>query len=452
MKTTHIVLASVSAMVCVAALAGSAVNFTPTLSLMSVGNNTMPIYESVPDVPVVDGGNWTALAVPNLAIGYTGANGVWPGYDPGEHPSVAVYKSADGVVESALAINFPSPEKLGDATQLNVTGTPFASLYRIENITADVKQTFSNIPNFDFNANLTGVDSFVMIASGGDGFLDPARLDWVSTFLHEQFHRYQGFQFMGFQGSQDVENYAFDANNIALATLEDRALRVAITSDNATTQESAAKHFAAIRMVRLMADERVILDNDQERFEGTARYLEHRLAGNDTRFYYHDGNYDLEVHGDLNGLLETGAPIKDYYAFGRFYATGSAVLHTLKLLDVANFEQTVQNGKSPADVLIGHFNLTQAEATQLVADARAAYDPEGGLTSAAERAAEAASKEGPVFGDDDTGNTGGDNGDNVENGEDIPLTDTQEQCLLENGINQTITVIPDHVWEKCVGS
>lgn len=456
MKATHIILVSVSAVVGVAALAGSDVSLTPTLSLMSVENNTMLIYESTQIDPVVDGGNWTTLAIANLAVGYAGADGVWTGFDPGEHPSVAVYKSANNEVESALAINFPSPETLGDATKLSVNGTPFASLYRIDNITADVKQTFSSIPSFEFNANLTGVDSFVMIADVGDDFLNPASLDWVSTFLHEMFHRYQGFQFTGSEGYQDVENYAFDANNIALATLEERALMAAVTSNNATTQESAAKHFAAIRMVRLMADERVILDNDQERFEGTARYLEHRLAGNDTRFYFHDGNHGIGIVGDSDALLEAGASIKTYYAFNRFYATGSAVLHTLELLGVADFDQAVQNGKSPVYVLIGHFNMTQAETTQLVADARAAYDPEGELMSAAERAAKAASKEGPVFGDGIGGNAdgvdmGGSDGDTTGEGDLITLTDEQEQCLTENGVNFTVTTIPNYIWEVCIG-
>lgn len=72
--------------------------------------------------------DWTAAAIANLALGYSASLDVWPGYDPREHPSMAVHKSGAGAVESALAINFLYPERLGEATAISVAGTPFASL------------------------------------------------------------------------------------------------------------------------------------------------------------------------------------------------------------------------------------------------------------------------------------------------------------------------------------
>ena len=134
--------------------------------------------------------DWTAAAITNLALGYSASLDVWPGYDPREHPSVAVYKSGAGAVESALAINFPSPERLGDATAINVAGTPFASLHRIDQVSPAMAGIFAEIPHFEFNADLAGVDSFVMIAGGGDEFLNPAHVDWTAAFIHEMFHRY----------------------------------------------------------------------------------------------------------------------------------------------------------------------------------------------------------------------------------------------------------------------
>ena len=57
--------------------------------------------------------------------------------------------------------------------------------------------TFAKIPCFEFNADLSEVDSFVMIAGGGHEFLNPAHVDWAATFIHEVFHRYQGARFRG---------------------------------------------------------------------------------------------------------------------------------------------------------------------------------------------------------------------------------------------------------------
>ena len=353
---------------------------------------------SAPPAQPIDPNDWTAAAIANLSLGYTGAQGVWTGFDPNEHPSVVSHKSERGEVESALAINFPSPEGLGDATALS-TSAPFRSLHRIANVNADTEEALSKIPAFAFNIILGGVDSFVMVAGAGEEFLDPSRLDWTSFFIHEMFHRYQHARFAPRQGPQDIENYAFDADNIGLATLEERALKEAVTSGDRATRETAARWFAAIRRTRFLADRRVVLDNDQERSEGTARYLEHRLAGDDTRFSHHGGNYEHGLIGDSDRLLEVGLRIKEHYAFVRFYATGAAVLRTLDLLGVAGVHRSVEGGKSPADVLIEHVGVRQSDLSDLVADARAAYDPGNELPAAAERAAAAAAKEGPVFPD-----------------------------------------------------
>ena len=50
--------------------------------------------------------DWTVAAIANLSLGYSASPDVWHGYDPREHPSVAVYKSGAGAVESVLVINF----------------------------------------------------------------------------------------------------------------------------------------------------------------------------------------------------------------------------------------------------------------------------------------------------------------------------------------------------------
>ena len=343
--------------------------------------------------------DWTAAAIANLALGYSASLDVWPGHDPRGHPSVAVYKSGAGAVESALAINFPSPERLGDATGINVAGTPFASLHRIDQVSPAMVGIFAEIPYFEFNADLAGVDSFVMIAGGGDEFLSPAHVDWTAAFIHEMFHRYHVARFRGPLGDQDVENYAYTADNLELATLEERALAAAVTADDATARETAARRFAAIRLVRWQADPRVALDNDQERFEGTARYLEHRLAGDDTRFPYHGGNYDIDLLGDPDAVWELGETVKGYYGFGRFYGTGAAILRVLDLLGAVGVAEAVAEGQAPSDVLIEHLGVTPAEAPQLVADARAAYDPDNELPAASKRAAATALTEGPAFTD-----------------------------------------------------
>ena len=137
-------------------------------------------------------------------------------------------------------------------------------------------------------------------------------MDWTATFIQEMFHCFQPTHFQGTFGDQGVENYAYTADNLELATLEERTLAAAVTAEDATARETAVRRFAAIRLVRCQAAPRVALDNDQERFGGRARYLEHRLAGGDTRFTYHGGNYDIDLLGDPDAVREFGESVKGY--------------------------------------------------------------------------------------------------------------------------------------------
>ncbi len=391
--------------------------------------------------PPAAAGEWTEEVIANLATAYTGATGVWAGFDPGAYPALAVYRTPEEEFASALAINFPSPETIGEPTPLSVEGTPFRSLHYFTDLNADVGERIATIPRFDLDTGLAGVATFVMIAGGGEEYFEPFSFVWTATFMHELFHRHQIVEFRGFATGQDFENYPFTAENIALAILEDRALREAITTGDAGIRETAARRFAALRMARLGADNRVAHDNDQERIEGTARYLEHRMAGDDTRFFHHAGNYEWGLFGDPQQRPEVQVSVKQYFGLTRFYASGAAVLRTLDLLGATGVDVAVQGGKFPAEVLIEHLGVTEAHVAQLVADARAAYDRDNSLMAAAERAATAAASEESVFGE---GAVGGAR-------EPIVLTKEQVQCLHDHGVGSG-QVIPSEVREKCIES
>ena len=173
-------------------------------------------------------------------------------------------------------------------------------------------EIFAEIPCFEFNADLAGVDSFVMIAGGGDELLNP-RPRGLDRHLHPRdvpllpantlpgdvwrpgrgklcLHRRQPGT--GYAGRTDARGSRY--------------------ADDATARETAVRRFAAICLVRCQAAPRVALDNDQERFGGRARYLEHRLAGGDTRFTYHGGNYDIDLLGDPDAVREFGESVKGY--------------------------------------------------------------------------------------------------------------------------------------------
>ena len=144
----------------------------------------------------------------------------------------------DGGIETVLAINFPSAEVLGQATPLDTSGTPFKSLHQIGSLKDGVRARLKEIMNFEFNFILAGADAFVLVADRSAPSTDPAAPDGTAYFLHEMFHRYQSSKFLAQLGEQDVEGYAFDAGNMGLAALEDRALKAAINDVNDGTHFS----------------------------------------------------------------------------------------------------------------------------------------------------------------------------------------------------------------------
>ncbi|MEM9134903.1 MAG: hypothetical protein AAGE88_21345, partial [Actinomycetota bacterium] len=381
--------------------------------------------------------------IDSLAEAYRRADGLWTGFDPNDHPTIIPIRS-DGSLQGAVVVSHPDPESLGTAVELDTEGTPFTSLHRIDALDEAADERLGQVDAFEFHAEIGGTDAFVLMADTSDSFLDPAEADWGATFIHELFHRYQDDAFEGSLGAQDVEGYAYTKDNLELAALEERALAAAIGADTDVDREAAARHFAGLRLARFAADDRVELDAAQEMFEGTARYLEHRLSGTDRRYNYHGDNYDRDLLVSLDGL-----PIKDSFGFGRFYASGSAIIHILDRLGVSDTQARIEAGEDPATVLIDHLGVADGDATDLVAEARATYDPAGELPAAAAEAETTAATEGPVFGDES--GAGGEGGEAGGDGQAIELSDEEIACLDEAELDEG-QAIPDDVWERCVGA
>ena len=210
--------------------------------------------------------------------------------------------------------------------------------------------------------------------------------------MHEFFHHYQIGEWT-LVARQGFNTYVYSAGNLELAVLEDRALRAAATAEDGAARLRAASHFAAIRHMRSTRLAQVAHDEGQERIEGTARYLERRLGFD----YAEDGSFRLmtdpeELLRDARGY-DTDLGVRYYYAFLRFYETGAVILRLLDLFGIDDYVSQIEAGKSPAQVLNAYLGVSQAEVDELVAEARAAYDPDNDLPGLAIRLAEAAAKE-----------------------------------------------------------
>ncbi|MYC86159.1 MAG: hypothetical protein F4X18_11715 [Acidimicrobiia bacterium] len=373
------------------------------------------------------------------------SGGAWPGYDLADIPTVLVSVDAGGRVEAVVAFNHPNPNALGsailsvdvDGHSVGVVGEP-----------ADPERLVSMAP-FDFFADIGGTETFVLVGQRGEPGREPDTPGFVAMIAHEGFHRYQFDNWVPGAAVQDVEGYDFGAENIELVLLENRVLVAAYQADATSDLERLARQFAAVRAVRHARDPRVALDEQQERMEGSARWIEHRM-GDAIGNTYTSTNHTSELGYLDQSIDDPGAVlgnVKSFFGFGRFYSSGATVLALLERLGVAGADVAgrLGDGGTPAQLLEQRI-APLGDRDDLVAAAWAEHDPDGRLGAAAAALAERAAAEGETdFGA----------GDVPEEtlGPGFEAGDDQIACLQEHGLDLSAdsVTIPDDIAAACFG-
>ncbi len=371
--------------------------------------------------------------------------GVWPGYDLAAIPTVLVTLDVGGRVVAVVAFNHPNPEALGsEIRHIDVDGHRVAVVGQA----ADPDKLVSMAP-FDFFADIGGTDTFVVIAQRGEPGREPDPPEFIALIVHEAFHRYQFDEWVPDTAFQDVAGYDFSQENLELALLENRILIAAYQADTIPETERLARQFAAVRSARHQHDSRVVLDEQQERMEGSARWIEHRI-GDEIGNLYTSANHPSEldlVDRNLDDPMSVLGGVKSFFGFGRFYSSGATQLALLDRLEVLAVEVSnrLGEGDTPAQLLARRIEpLDDVEA--LVAAARTEHDPDGQLGRAASALAElAATEEAPNFG-------GGDVVPDTPTGG-FELSDDQVACLQEHGLDLSgdVITIPEEVDRACFG-
>ena len=236
-----------------------------------------------------------------------------------------------------------------------------------------------------FDPKVNGVGMYVWPYSASDpmseeGLTNPSNENHVGTFVHEGFHRYQDVEGAWMRNPefiQDEENYPLNESNIALAILEHKILLAGLAGDAAT----ALRQFVAVRATRIADPANVVngtnyvsgVDNGQEWGEGTAEFAERRFMAAMGLSYGSPTLPTLETKLGLYSQFPTKASIRSEFGFGRFYATGAAVLQLLASTQVA-FVDGTKAGQSPyAIAAAAHADAASSERASLVDAAKAAH-------------------------------------------------------------------------------
>lgn len=308
--------------------------------------------------------------------------GVWPGYDLASIPAVLAVIDSKGDVGAVVAFNHPSPHGLGVATHgLEIDGHEILVIGEA----ADTDRLASRTP-IDLFADVGGTDTFVMISREGEPGFELNSPYFVALIVHEAFHRHQIEEWAARATDQYLDSYDYSAANLELALLENRILMAAYGAEVTADLERLSRQFAAVRSVRRQRDHRIAHDEEQERLEGSARWIEHRI-GEPIGFLYTSNNHTQDLHSYNQRLSDPRVlfgGIKDFFSFNRFYSTGATLLWLLDRLGVSDVTQQLKGGKTPA-VLLGEHLAPLGDLDELLADALADHDPEDrlGATSAA---------------------------------------------------------------------
>lgn len=370
--------------------------------------------------------------------------GIWPGYDLAAIPVVLVSVDGEGNVAAVVAFNHPDSQELGSRVRgLDVDG------HRVEVIdeVADPDRLASMAP-FDFFADIGGTDTFVLVGRAGEPGMEPGTPEFVALLAHEAFHRYQFDEWVPGDLLQDVDGYDFSAENLELVLLENRILIAAYEAGTLAETERLARQFAAVRSARHDRDGRVALDENQERTEGSARYIEHRI-GDAIGNIYNSTNHTSElVHHDasLEDPAALGGGIKLFFGFGRFYSSGATLLALLDRLELSGIDvaERLREGDSPAQILAQQVG-SPGDVDDVVAAARAEHDPDNQFGPAAAILAELAA------GEETAGFGGGDLPGETISGS-FEVSEDQIACLEDHGLDLSADniTIPDDIASACL--
>ena len=397
--------------------------------------------EAPPASRSVDAGDPGALSAETRSLigswhtAVSASSDAWPGFDLASIPVVLAAMDEGGAVEAAVAFNHPNPQALGSPAQtFDVDGHKVVVIGEV----ADPDWLAARSP-FDFFADLGGTETFVLIGQEGELGRESGTPEFVSMLVHEAFHRYQADEWTPRMTGQYIDSYDFSVANLELALLENRILIAAYQADDPSDLERLSRQFAAVRATRRQRDSRVAHDEAQERSEGSARFIEHRIGDSIGNVYYTSTNHIWELEQyDRNlafpELQHSG--IKRFFSFLRFYGSGATLLVLLERLGASDVAQQLQDGRTPARLLERH-SAPLGDLDQLVADAQAEHDPDGRLAAAAATLAELAIDESATG----LGHEG-----------EFVLTGAQIACLAAHGIDISDRLsIPQNVVDEVPG-
>ena len=334
------------------------------------------------------------LLIDSWSSAVSATRGVWPGFDLASIPAVMAAIDDEGAISAAVAFNHPNPEALGaPARTLHVDG------HRIVVIGEVADPDLLAASPYQLVADIGGTDTFVLISEERNTYYDPETPLFIAYLVHEAFHRYQTDEWTWGTTRQYFDHYDYSAANLELVLLENRILVAAYRAEDPGDLQRLARQFAAVRATRHERDYRVAHDEEQERIEGSARFMEHRIGETIGAVHATSTNHPRDLE-QFTRILTTAPELLDdaikmSFSLLRFYHSGATLLVLLERLGASDVAGQLQDGRTPARLLERHV-APLGDLDELVAGARADHDPDDRLAAAAAALHELAIDEPPI--------------------------------------------------------
>ena len=215
--------------------------------------------------------------------------------------------------------------------------------------------------HFQFHRLVNKIDSFAYRYQTGD---KPERD--VHTIVHERFHVHQEKGFSGF--THNKRSSEPDAEDLALAALEQRTLRSALLAVDPADSSRFVRQFLAARTERYVRqpDSRDP-ETDQERSEGMAEYAEENLM-NRPGVAPTSGGIITVVTAELDRFPTIDAMVKF-----RYYATGAAQGLLLDRAGRADWKEAVSAGASLSSQVALAYPMASGSGPALLAEAKSEH-------------------------------------------------------------------------------
>lgn len=268
---------------------------------------------------------------------------VWPGYSVFGQP-ILLYEAE----RCSYLLAHPLPP-----SDYHAVGSNLVTVFKKQGAIPDFHFTFR------FHYPVNGVDSFAFRFEPGT---DPKR-DLI-TIVHERFHVHQDATFNMIP--YDDQYPIAEAEDLALAALENHALRAAIEAEYDVTSRRYAKMFVGIRRLRYVSRGSAIrpVEDSQEQLEGLAEYVDLKLTGPP----------ELGGRGKTFLVKLLAAPIGlENLGKWRSYRTGAAQGYLLDRAQFQDWKEAASKGTPLFDLIQRAYSVDLSEEIQLVQAAKGEF-------------------------------------------------------------------------------